>query len=288
MRDPRPPAAGPAPIDTPGPGAADRRALLEVTLQPDRGGPPVTRVTPAPFATSNGGRRGKERPSAHRPAPRPSPRSRSATTARGSSSSPSSPASATRSATRCAAPCCRPSPARPSPASASTACSTSSPPSRGSRRTSPSIILNLKELVVSSEHDEPVVDVPAQAGPGDVTAADIAPPAGVEVHNPDLHLATLNAKGKLEIELVVERGRGYVSAAAEQAPRPGDRPDPGRLDLLAGAQGHLQGRGHPRRAAHRLRPAGPRRRDQAVASPRGTRWPRPARRWSSCSGWPAS
>ena len=49
-------------------------------------------------------------------------------------------------------------------------------------------------------------------GPGTVTAADIQPPAGVEVHNPDLHIATLNAKGKLEIELVVERGRGYVSA----------------------------------------------------------------------------
>src|SRR5664279_5552009 len=49
-------------------------------------------------------------------------------------------------------------------------------------------------------------------GPGVVTAADIAPPAGVEVHNPDLHLATLNDKGKLEIELTVERGRGYVSA----------------------------------------------------------------------------
>jgi DNA-directed RNA polymerase subunit alpha len=49
-------------------------------------------------------------------------------------------------------------------------------------------------------------------GPGVVTAADIAPPAGVEVHNPDLLLATLNDKGKLEIELTVERGRGYVSA----------------------------------------------------------------------------
>jgi DNA-directed RNA polymerase subunit alpha len=32
------------------------------------------------------------------------------------------------------------------------------------------------------------------------------------VHNPDLHIATLNAKGKLEMELTVERGRGYVSA----------------------------------------------------------------------------
>ena len=74
------------------------------------------------------------------------------------------------------------------------------------------IILNLKELVVSSEHDEPVVMYLRKQGPGAVTAADIAPPAGVEVHNPDLHLATVNAKGKLEIELVVERGRGYVSA----------------------------------------------------------------------------
>ncbi len=80
------------------------------------------------------------------------------------------------------------------------------------------IILNLKELVVSSEHDEPVVMYLRKQGPGEVTAADIAPPAGVEVHNPDLHLATVNAKGKLEIELVVERGRGYVTAAANKLP----------------------------------------------------------------------
>jgi DNA-directed RNA polymerase subunit alpha len=78
------------------------------------------------------------------------------------------------------------------------------------------IILNLKELVVSSEHDEPVVMYLRKQGPGDVTAADIAPPAGVEVHNPDLHIATVNGKGKLEIELVVERGRGYVTAAANK------------------------------------------------------------------------
>ncbi|MGH1563596.1 DNA-directed RNA polymerase subunit alpha [Mumia sp. DW29H23] len=74
------------------------------------------------------------------------------------------------------------------------------------------IILNLKNLVVSSEHDEPVVMYLRKQGPGDVTAADIAPPAGVEVHNPDLKIATLNDKGKIEVELVVERGRGYVSA----------------------------------------------------------------------------
>ncbi len=75
------------------------------------------------------------------------------------------------------------------------------------------LILNIKQLVVSSEHDEPVVMYLRKQGPGAVTASDIQPPAGVEVHNPDLHLAELNAKGKLEIEFVVERGRGYVSAS---------------------------------------------------------------------------
>ena len=80
------------------------------------------------------------------------------------------------------------------------------------------IILNLKELVVSSEHDEPVVMYLRKQGPGDVSAADIAPPAGVEVHNPELHIATLNAKGKLEMELTVERGRGYVSATQNKQP----------------------------------------------------------------------
>jgi DNA-directed RNA polymerase subunit alpha len=55
-------------------------------------------------------------------------------------------------------------------------------------------------------------------GPGAVTAADIQPPAGVEVHNPGLHIAELNDKGKLEIELVVERGRGYVSATLNKQP----------------------------------------------------------------------
>ncbi|HLR93842.1 MAG TPA: DNA-directed RNA polymerase subunit alpha [Jiangellaceae bacterium] len=74
------------------------------------------------------------------------------------------------------------------------------------------VILNLKDLVVSSEHDEPVTMYLRKQGPGAVTAADIAPPAGVEVHNPDLLIASLNGKGKLEMELIVERGRGYVSA----------------------------------------------------------------------------
>jgi DNA-directed RNA polymerase subunit alpha len=79
------------------------------------------------------------------------------------------------------------------------------------------LILNIKQLVVSSEHDEPVVMYLRKQGPGTVVAADIQPPAGVEVHNPELHIATLNGSGKLEIELVVERGRGYVSADLNKA-----------------------------------------------------------------------
>jgi len=74
------------------------------------------------------------------------------------------------------------------------------------------IILNLKNLVVSSEHDEPITAYLRKQGAGDVTAADISVPAGVEVHNIDLHIATLNDKASFELELTIERGRGYVSA----------------------------------------------------------------------------
>ena len=89
------------------------------------------------------------------------------------------------------------------------------------------IILNLKELVVSSENDEPVLMYLHKQGPGEVTAADITPPAGVEIHNPDLHIATLNDKGKIEIDLTVERGRGYVSAAQNK----GEEDEIGRIPI---------------------------------------------------------
>nr|WP_243886618.1 DNA-directed RNA polymerase subunit alpha [Dermatophilus congolensis] len=79
------------------------------------------------------------------------------------------------------------------------------------------LILNIKGIIVSSDHDEPVVMYLRKQGPGVVTAADIAPPAGVEVHNPELEIATLNEDGKLEMELTVERGRGYVSAHQNKA-----------------------------------------------------------------------
>src|SRR5699024_7935914 len=75
------------------------------------------------------------------------------------------------------------------------------------------VILNIKNLVVSSENDEPVVMYLRREEAGRVTAADITPPAGVEIHNPELHIATPNEKGRLEIELIVERGRAHVLAA---------------------------------------------------------------------------
>ena len=80
------------------------------------------------------------------------------------------------------------------------------------------IILNVKSLVVSSEHDEPVTMYLSKHGAGEATAADIQVPAGVEVHNPEQVIATLNERGVLEMELVVERGRGYVSAALNKQP----------------------------------------------------------------------
>jgi DNA-directed RNA polymerase subunit alpha len=74
------------------------------------------------------------------------------------------------------------------------------------------IIHNLKELVIRSDADEPVAVYLRAKGPGDVTAGDISPPAGVEILNSDLHIATLGKTANLEMEMTVERGVGYRSA----------------------------------------------------------------------------
>jgi DNA-directed RNA polymerase subunit alpha len=73
------------------------------------------------------------------------------------------------------------------------------------------VILNIKNLVVSSDYNDPVAVVLHATTPGPVTAADIKVPSGIHVHNKDLHIATLS-KGLLDMELVIERGRGYISA----------------------------------------------------------------------------
>ena len=74
------------------------------------------------------------------------------------------------------------------------------------------IILNLKELVLRSDLEEPTTAYLKSKGPAEVTAGDIAPPAGVEILNPDLHVATLGKGASLEMELTVERGVGYRMA----------------------------------------------------------------------------
>jgi DNA-directed RNA polymerase subunit alpha len=77
------------------------------------------------------------------------------------------------------------------------------------------IILNLKDIVVTSVSEEPVTMRLDARGAGAVTAGDIECPADVEVLNKDLHIATLNAKGRLAIDLTVEQGRGYLSSNRE-------------------------------------------------------------------------
>jgi DNA-directed RNA polymerase subunit alpha len=74
------------------------------------------------------------------------------------------------------------------------------------------LILNIKDLVLTCSAEEPVTLRLDARGPGEVTAADIQTTADVEILNPELHLATVNAKGRLAVDLTVEQGRGYLSA----------------------------------------------------------------------------
>ena len=74
------------------------------------------------------------------------------------------------------------------------------------------VVLNLKELVVRSANEEPATIHLRVTGPADVTAGDLQLPAGVEVLNPEHHIATLNNDSTLSMELRVEQGRGYVPA----------------------------------------------------------------------------
>ena len=74
------------------------------------------------------------------------------------------------------------------------------------------IILNLKDVVVMLDGDEPVVITVDVKGPADVSAADIVCPTGVTILNPSQHIATLSAKGCLVVDITVERGKGYSSS----------------------------------------------------------------------------
>jgi DNA-directed RNA polymerase subunit alpha len=79
------------------------------------------------------------------------------------------------------------------------------------------IVLNVKQMRLRSFSDHPVSMRLEVSGEREVTAADIMVPSTVEIVNPDLHIATLdNDNARLEMELVVETGRGYVPADSKE------------------------------------------------------------------------
>ena len=74
------------------------------------------------------------------------------------------------------------------------------------------IILNLKEIVIKSHSDQPKIISIKAKGKGEVKAGDIEHDAEIEIINPDQKIASLDSNGKLNMELIVERGKGYVPA----------------------------------------------------------------------------
>ncbi len=84
---------------------------------------------------------------------------------------------------------------------------------QGVREDVTDIILNLKNLICILHGESPEIEVHvSKKGAGTVTAADIQAPADLEILNPELELANLSEKGKLEMTLTIGRGRGYVPA----------------------------------------------------------------------------
>jgi DNA-directed RNA polymerase subunit alpha len=75
------------------------------------------------------------------------------------------------------------------------------------------IVLNLKGIVCRMHSDATEIEAPlVVTGPGEITAKDIDLPSGVEILNPDAHIATLEKRTKLEVYLTIGRGRGYRPA----------------------------------------------------------------------------
>ncbi len=79
------------------------------------------------------------------------------------------------------------------------------------------VILNMKDVVIRSHADEGITLRLDVRGPAEVTAADLQTHADIEILNPEILLATLASKGRLAVDVTIERGRGYLSA---------DRPNP--------------------------------------------------------------
>ena len=74
------------------------------------------------------------------------------------------------------------------------------------------IILNLKEVLLRSDTLEPKTLRIEADGPKEITAKDIITDPAVEVLNPDHHICTISQGGKVRMEMVCKKGRGYVPA----------------------------------------------------------------------------
>src|SRR5438105_11003225 len=81
------------------------------------------------------------------------------------------------------------------------------------------IVLNLKDVVCRMHGESDEIEAPLIAnGPGEVKAKDIDLPSGVEILNPDAHIATIEKRAKLEMYLTIGRGRGYRPAEGNKSP----------------------------------------------------------------------
>ncbi|MET1254501.1 DNA-directed RNA polymerase subunit alpha [Aliikangiella maris] len=94
------------------------------------------------------------------------------------------------------------------------------------------ILLNLKGLAIKLEDKDEATLILQKNGEGPVTASDIEPQAGVEIVNPDHHIATLTDKGSISMRLIVKKGRGYEPAAIRKRSEDEDSTI-GRLQLDA-------------------------------------------------------
>jgi DNA-directed RNA polymerase subunit alpha len=92
------------------------------------------------------------------------------------------------------------------------------------------IILNLKQLRLKLNVDHPKTLTLKAVGEGEVRASQITPDPDVEILTPDLYLCTLDKDGKLDMELEVRHGRGYVPA--ERNKREGMPVDAVPIDAL--------------------------------------------------------
>jgi DNA-directed RNA polymerase subunit alpha len=90
---------------------------------------------------------------------------------------------------------------------------------KGVREDVTDIILNLKSLICLLHGESPEVEVRLEKkGPGVVKASDIEAPADLEILNPELEIANLSDKGRVEMTLTIGRGRGYVPAELNRGP----------------------------------------------------------------------